>query len=200
MRCPHAHNPAVRLPRGSSLPPPLRSQRRYTLFLAKSSTAVRHPRLPVAVSRNHRSSVSTGLVLSTLEILDTKEKMQSSQYQRQRLEAMTRRIGPRVPGVASLVTQIRRFGASVRLPNQKYSSGNMTAFSSETVTAQKANCSICQNPAQVIHVVECPCPPLTGQTPIPVAGWQPPKPWCCNGEFHGPPITQPPVACCQASS
>ena len=200
MRYPHAHSPVARLPRGSSLLPPRRFQHRCMSFLARYSITVRHRRHPVAVYRNHQPSVSMLHVLSILEILDTKKKMQASQYQRQRLEAMTRRIGPRVPGDASLVTQIRRFGASVRLPNQKYSSGNMTQFSSETVTAQKANCSICQNPTQKISVITCPCAPLTGLTPIPVAGWQPPKQWCCEGVVNGPPITQPPAACCQTSS
>lgn len=121
--------------------------------------------------------------------------MQSSQYLRQKMESATKRIGPRVPGDASLITQMRRFGASVRLPNQKYSSGNMTQFSSETITAQKANCSICEAPAQLITVIECPCPSVSG-TPYPINGWQPPKPWCCTGEVNGPPARADPAICC----
>jgi len=126
--------------------------------------------------------------------------MQSSQYRRQRMESMTKRIGPRRPGDASLITQMRRFGASVRQPNERLSAGNMTLLSSETIVSQRANCSICRNPPQVISVQTCPCASLTGQTPIPEAGWQPPKPWCCPGEVNGPPITQPNAACCQTTA
>jgi len=123
--------------------------------------------------------------------------LQASQYQRMRLEAMPKRISPRRPGEASLITQIRRFGASVRQPKERLSAGNMTLLSSETVTAQKANCSICRNPAQVTSIQECcPMPPAIERVPIPTAGWQPPKPWCCPGVFNGPPITQPPANCC----
>jgi hypothetical protein len=118
--------------------------------------------------------------------------MQSSQRQRLRLEAMPKRISPRRPGDASLITQMVRFGASVRQPKERLSAGNMTLLSSETVTDQKANCSICQNPPQVTVVKSCCVSPTT--TPYPTNGWRPPKPYCCTGEVNGPAITQP--KCC----